>query len=82
MNTSELKDKILAALDAYLAETAEVDPDMVLMVDADAGRVAVASGEEVDDAIDSYDIMDLLRFDTDGYVEPDEAACADVAAQY
>lgn len=83
-NNAELKDRILAAVEDYVA-TPEAWEEAQLIINPATGEVDLIEIEEADDLaddIDVYAVMDLVEMTPDGAWIPDPEAIASVAADY
>lgn len=72
---SDLKDKIVDAIDEYL-EATEAWDDALLAIDTATGEVFLIEEEEADDDSDAdlYDIMEFIEMTSDGeWIRDDEA---------
>lgn len=80
MDSKELAYRIANAVAEYIADEELYDDNAQVVVDPLSGDVKlVDSDEDVDDeAMDVYDVMDLVRMNADGVWEPDAEAIAEV----
>lgn len=72
---SDLKDKIVDAIDEYL-EATEAWDDALLAIDTATDEVFLIEEEEADEEADAdiYDIMDFIKMTPDGeWIRDDEA---------
>lgn len=72
---SDLKEKIVDAIDEYL-EATEAWDDALLAIDTATDEVFLIEEEEAvdDDGVDLYDIMDFIEMTPDGeWIRDDEA---------
>lgn len=72
---SDLKDKIVDAIDEYL-EATEAWNDALLAIDTATDEVFLIEEEEADEEADAdlYDIMDFIKMTPDGeWIRDDEA---------
>ena len=72
---SDLKEKIVDAIDEYL-EATEAWDDALLAIGIDGEEVSLVEEEEAvdDDGVDLYDIMDFIEMTPDGeWIRDDEA---------
>lgn len=79
MDSKELASKITKAVAEYIADEELYDDNAQVVVDPVSGDVKLVDGdEEVDDeAMDVYDVMDLVRMNAEGVWEPDAEAIAE-----
>lgn len=74
MTRDEFKKSVEAALAAYLSDEEGYDDNPQLTVDPETLQVAVSDGdEEISDALDQYDLIDLLSMGSEGHWQTDEA---------
>lgn len=80
MDSKELAYRIANAVAEYIADEELYDDNAQVVVDPVSGDVKLVDGDEdVDDeAMDVYDVMDLVRMNADGVWEPDAEAIAEV----
>lgn len=80
MDSKELANRITNAVAEYIADEELYDDNAQVVVDSVSGDVKLVDGDEdVDDeAMDVYDVMDLVRMNADGVWEPDAEAIAEV----
>ena len=80
MDSKELANRITNAVAEYIADEELYDDNAQVVVDPVSGDVKLVDGDEdVDDeAMDVYDVMDLVRMNADGVWEPDAEAIAEV----
>ncbi len=80
MDSKELAYRIANAVAEYIADEELYDDNAQVVVDPLSGDVKLVDGDEdVDDeAMDVYDVMDLVRMNADGVWEPDAEAIAEV----
>lgn len=80
MDSKELAYRIANAVAEYIADEELYDDNAQVVVDSLSGDVKLVDGDEdVDDeAMDVYDVMDLVRMNADGVWEPDAEAIAEV----
>lgn len=77
------KQKINEAVKTYISDEELYDDNAQLVINPADGSVFIEDGDvEIDDALDRYDVMDLLRMDGEGNWQPDQEAIAEVAAAY
>ena len=79
---SDLKDKIVDAIDEYL-EATEAWDDALLAIDT-ADEVFLIEEEEADEEVDAdiYDIMDFIKMTPDGEWIRDDQAIDSVVEDY
>lgn len=82
MDSKELAYRIANAVAEYIADEELYDDNAQVVVDSLSGDVKLVDGDEdVDDeAMDVYDVMDLVRMNADGVWEPDAEAIAEVVS--
>ncbi len=80
---SDLKDKIVDAIDEYL-EATEAWDDALLAIDTATDEVFLIEEEEVDEEadVDIYDIMDFIKMTPDGEWIRDDQAIDSVVEDY
>ena len=80
---SDLKDKIVDAIDEYL-EATEAWDDALLAIDTATDEVFLIEEEEAvdDDGVDLYDIMDFIEMTPDGEWIRDDQAIDSVVEDY
>ena len=80
---SDLKDKIVDAIDEYL-EATEAWDDALLAIAIDGKEVYLVEEEEAvdDDGVDLYDIMDFIKMTPDGEWIRDDQAIDSVVEDY
>ena len=80
---SDLKDKIVDAIDEYL-EATEAWDDALLAIDTATDEVFLIEEEEVDEEadVDIYDIMDFIKMSPDGEWIRDDQAIDSVVEDY
>lgn len=80
---SDLKEKIVDAIDEYL-EATEAWDDALLAIDTDGKEVYLVEEEEAvdDDGVDLYDIMDFIEMTPDGEWIRDDQAIDSVVEDY
>lgn len=80
---SDLKDKIVDAIDEYL-EATEAWDDALLAIAIDGKEVYLVEEEETvdDDGVDLYDIMDFIEMTPDGEWIRDDQAIDSVVEDY
>lgn len=80
---SDLKDKIVDAIDEYL-EATEAWDDALLAIAIDGKEVYLVEEEEAvdDDGVDLYDIMDFIEMTPDGEWIRDDQAIDSVVEDY
>ena len=80
---SDLKDKIVDAIDEYL-EATEAWDDALLAIDTAIDEVFLIEEEEAvdDDGVDLYDIMDFIEMTPDGEWIRDDQAIDSVVEDY
>lgn len=88
MERKELEERILAAIEEYIAAEETYDDTAQLRIDPAAMMVTLTDSEDSDtpdnDDADYYDVMDLVKMSPDdpGIWIPDMKAIASVAAEY
>lgn len=83
MDTNELEKRVSEAVMEYISDEENYGDNAQLVIDPANGEVTLTDGDDdIDDALDHYDVMDLLRMDSDGKWSPDTDAIASVAADY
>ena len=80
---SDLKDKIVDAIDEYL-EATEAWDDALLAIDTATDEVFLIEEEEADEEADAdiYDIMDFIKMSPDGEWIRDDQAIDSVIEDY
>ncbi|MGM9867787.1 MAG: hypothetical protein ACI303_08090 [Lepagella sp.] len=80
---SDLKEKIVDAIDEYL-EATEAWDDALLAIAIDGKEVYLVEEEETvdDDGVDLYDIMDFIEMTPDGEWIRDDQAIDSVVEDY
>lgn len=80
---SDLKDKIVDAIDEYL-EATEAWDDALLAIDTATDEVFLIEEEEADEEADAdiYDIMDFIEMTPDGEWIRDDEAIESVVEDY
>lgn len=80
---SDLKDKIVDAIDEYL-EATEAWDDALLAIDTATDEVFLIEEEEADEEADAdiYDIMDFIKMTPDGEWIRDDQAIDSVVEDY
>ena len=80
---SDLKDKIVDAIDEYLEATEDWD-DALLAIDTATDEVFLIEEEEADEEVDAdiYDIMDFIKMTPDGEWIRDDQAIDSVVEDY
>lgn len=79
---SDLKDKIVDAIDEYL-EATEAWDDALLAIDTATDEVFLIEEEEAEEAdADIYDIMDFIKMTPDGEWIRDDQAIDSVVEDY
>ena len=80
---SDLKDKIVDAIDEYL-EATEAWDDALLAIDTATDEVFLLEEEEADEEVDAdiYDIMDFIKMTPDGEWIRDDQAIDSVVEDY
>ncbi|MDD6942946.1 MAG: hypothetical protein SOV24_03260 [Muribaculaceae bacterium] len=80
---SDLKEKIVDAIDEYL-EATEAWDDALLAIAIDGKEVYLVEEEEAvdDDGVDLYDIMDFIEMTPDGEWIRDDQAIDSVVEDY
>ena len=80
---SDLKDKIVDAIDEYL-EATEAWDDALLAIDTATDEVFLIEEEEADEEVDAYiyDIMDFIKMTPDGEWIRDDQAIDSVVEDY
>ena len=80
---SDLKDKIVDAIDEYL-EATEAWDDALLAIDTATDEVFLIEEEEADEEADAdiYDIMDFIKMTPDGEWIRDDQAIDSVVENY
>ena len=80
---SDLKEKIVDAIDEYL-EATEAWDDALLAIDTATDEVFLIEEEEADEEADAdiYDIMDFIKMTTDGEWIRDDQAIDSVVEDY
>lgn len=89
MDQKELKGKILAEIEDYIASEESFGDTAMLRIIPSTGEVSIVDGEELTEqemensGTDYYDVMDFLEMDQEqGTWHPDMAAVAEVAKEY
>lgn len=80
---SDLKEKIVDAIDEYL-EATEAWDDALLAIDTATDEVFLIEEEEADEEVDAdiYDIMDFIKMTPDGEWIRDDQAIDSVVEDY
>ena len=80
---SDLKEKIVDAIDEYL-EATEAWDDALLAIDTATDEVFLIEEEEADEEVDAdiYDIMDFIKMTPDGEWIRDDQAIDSVVVDY
>ena len=80
---SDLKEKIVDAIDEYL-EATEAWDDALLAIGIDGEEVSLVEEEEADEEADAdiYDIMDFIKMTPDGEWIRDDQAIDSVVEDY
>lgn len=89
MDQKELKEKILAEIEDFIASEESFGDTAMLSIIPSTGDVSIVDGEELTEeemensGTDYYDVMDFLEMDQEhGSWHPDMEAVAEVAKEY
>lgn len=83
MNKSEFIKAVSDLIGTYVAGEELYDDSAQLVVNPDNHEASLADGdEEIDDSLDQYDVMDLVRMDAGGKWIVDNQAVSDLADEY
>lgn len=83
MNKSEFIKAVSDLIGTYVADEELYDDSAQLVVDPDTLEASLSDGdEEIDDSLDQYDVMDMVRMDADGKWIVDNQAVSDLADEY
>lgn len=84
MDTQKLIDDITRAVKTYIADEEMYDDNTQVVINPADGVVSLETDDtedDLDESLDRYDVMDLLRMDADGHWTPDADAIRSAAEQ-
>ena len=83
MNKEEFIKAVSDLIGTYVVDEELYDDSAQLVVNPDTHEASLADGdEEIDDSLDQYDVMDMVRMDADGKWIVDNQAVSDLADEY